>query len=1179
MINNKWSFFLMVLFAPSYCLAQLNQNQGIEISRMQFQAKQVISPSPEAAELGKYGNVPVSLFTGTPNISIPLMELKGSILSLPISLSYNSSGFKPEDIASWVGIGWVLNSGGVITRSAIGEPDGDDNYYISPSPLSPVPTHEEQKQIYFRNIRDKVIETQPDVYYFNFMGHSGKFHIQPDGQIFKKEKDLLKIIRWWNNSGERTFIITDEQGIRYEFMETEETNIQPTDDQVGAPPMIPRNFHSAWYLSKVISPYGNEELNFEYYAHGPSVTVNNEDVKNRSVTLTRTDDLSGSTAWQSAPVLPNPNIFVPPVVTIKKKFLKKITVTKDGATLGYLDFESTNNEREDAGALGDRLLKNIKLFRTEGVANTLVRQFNFEHEYFGAHQLTTPTANYKRLKLKKVQEISTDLLSAPSKPPYEFFYNGETADMPKRFTSGLDHWGFYNGASNISSIDGKPTLIPTVSVSYPYMMGNWGEGAVRDPFPIATSLTMIEKIKYPTGGHTEFFFEGHDVFVHGNSNPLPIGGLRIQKMIDRSSTSNTAVVKTFEYKKTDGSSSGKSGVYPRYDNFSIFSKITDCPSGTDFISYTVSISPTSLFGLGSIQGSHIGYEKVTEYQTSTDNPSQSLGRTIYTYNINGFPEIDDDLGNGDLKKQEIYDAANQLLQVTENHYYTENVSYITNRILLPIQDQSGKTALYINLSNPTDAEYHDPNSCLSPPLGPPDGDYTPTTTSVITQYQFYNRDINQQRKTLSWQKQTIYDPLTNSFLTTTRNFTYGNSAHNYPTLTEETNSTGEKVFTATKYGLDYTTNCSPQMGSMVNHFSEMYSHNMMGLPIEKLQYRQDDNGTNRRYISGQLTDHKLGLPHKIYFLQTQPVITSQAFADPSCLLNASYPNYRLAATMLYDGLYNLQQESRTNDVPTTYFWGYNSRYPVAKVVGKTHTEALTSGIQQSILDNSATTDVAMRTELNKLRALSGALVTTYTYKPMVGVTSETDARGRITYYEYDGLNRLVVVRDHENKILKKLCYNYHGQAEDCVGSGDPCAGQSTSPNWQNNGAPTCEISGGNNTGYQLQLQVDMNPCSPTYNNTQTVSIYNPTACPPPSSCNTGNCPGPDKKCINGVCETGVLKIISTRRVKVGGEPDENGNIPWWWQYYCTSVYCFSDGSTSTPYEYPTSGFCTVETCL
>ena len=40
----------------------------------------VIPPSPTGAVLGKYGDVPVSLYTGIPDISIPVYEITAGIV-------------------------------------------------------------------------------------------------------------------------------------------------------------------------------------------------------------------------------------------------------------------------------------------------------------------------------------------------------------------------------------------------------------------------------------------------------------------------------------------------------------------------------------------------------------------------------------------------------------------------------------------------------------------------------------------------------------------------------------------------------------------------------------------------------------------------------------------------------------------------------------------------------------------------------------------------------------------------------------------------------------------------------------------------------------------------------------------------------------------------------------------
>ena len=53
----------------------------------------------------------------------------------------------------------------------------------------------------------------------------------------------------------------------------------------------------------------------------------------------------------------------------------------------------------------------------------------------------------------------------------------------------------------------------------------------------------------------------------------------------------------------------------------------------------------------------------------------------------------------------------------------------------------------------------------------------------------------------------------------------------------------------------------------------------------------------------------------------------------------------------------------------------------------------------------------------------GAMMTTYAYGPY-GITSSTDASNVSTFYQYDGLGRLVTVTDDQGKILKTYRYHY-----------------------------------------------------------------------------------------------------------------------------------------------------------
>src|ERR1700716_3943068 len=106
----KSKYLTLVLF----CEVSFAQNPALP---------QPIPPSPTAASLGKYGEIPVGKYTGIPEINIPLYEITEGDIKVPISLSYHASGVKVEENASWVGLGWSLNAGGAITRSVRGKPD------------------------------------------------------------------------------------------------------------------------------------------------------------------------------------------------------------------------------------------------------------------------------------------------------------------------------------------------------------------------------------------------------------------------------------------------------------------------------------------------------------------------------------------------------------------------------------------------------------------------------------------------------------------------------------------------------------------------------------------------------------------------------------------------------------------------------------------------------------------------------------------------------------------------------------------------------------------------------------------------------------------------------------------------------------------------------------------------
>jgi hypothetical protein len=197
---------------------------------------------------------------------------------------------------------------------------------------------------------------------------------------------------------------------------------------------------------------------------------------------------------------------------------------------------------------------------------------------------------------------------------------------------------------------------------------------------------------------------------------------------------------------------------------------------------------------------------------------------------------------------------------------------------------------------------------------------------------------------------------------------------------------------------------------------------------------------------------------------------------------------------LYDSKGNIKQMTPRNGLVTSYIWGYNQLYPVAQVIGRGYDDAISSsGINLTYLSG-IPDDVSGQSQLDLLRNLSNTSVTTYLYKPYVGTSIQTDPRGKYSYFFYDNIGRLTLIKDQDGKVVKKFCYVYAGRTEYCGAGG--CS--NSVPDWQNTStALRCQAdSVGRNTGYQEQEQKDMNTCSPSYGQTKwVVSGYNTDACP------------------------------------------------------------------------------------
>jgi YD repeat-containing protein len=234
-------------------------------------------------------------------------------------------------------------------------------------------------------------------------------------------------------------------------------------------------------------------------------------------------------------------------------------------------------------------------------------------------------------------------------------------------------------------------------------------------------------------------------------------------------------------------------------------------------------------------------------------------------------------------------------------------------------------------------------------------------------------------------------------ITTVTDYFYDNFAHQQVTRIETKSSSQDVIITTKKY--------PPDFGSVLP-YSNMTTLNIINKVIEE---RKTKNGAT---LSLEKTNYKNWnnnnyLPESIELqIKNNPIQT-----------RATFNNYDLRG--------NIVEMQKENDVKTTYLWGYNKTYPVAQVVGADY--ATVSGlVDQSVLDNPLD-EQTMKTQLNNLRnslSIKNALVTTYTYKPLLGITSQTDANGRTVYYEYDAFGRLKVIKNHDGEIIKQYDYKY-----------------------------------------------------------------------------------------------------------------------------------------------------------
>ena len=492
---NKRNFLCFILvIGRALIFAQSNPYPEVTIS------------SPTAAALGKYGDIPVSYHTGVPEISIPFYTVKEGPLSLPISLSYHAGGIKLMEPSSWVGLGWSLNAGGVITRTVQGAPDEKGTGNMSGNSYGEFSDYGYANYMYLNgnqdwaNFANGTKDGQPDLYFFNFGSYSGKFYFNDDRTpIVVPQQDFKISYTYTGGYSIQSFTITTPDGVKYTFGNSSSTPndsaVEITNAWTLSSGATPGAVVSSWYLNKVQTADGNFSINLQY-----------------------TKENYGYFTIGTHPIVPYHIVNNDSGYYLTKNIVTGVRLNKITFSNGEVDFIATTARTDLADNVGSRVesantnAKELDMIKIKDNTGSFCKQYNFSYDYFiAAGDTSLPGSFYnlgfrlntdkKRLRLNTVQELSCDASNAV--PPYTFSYS--TTNLPRRISFAQDYWGFNNGQT------GNESLIPTYTVRD---ISGFTIHTLANREPNATTMNggNLNQITYPTGGTTLFVYEPNDVY-------------------------------------------------------------------------------------------------------------------------------------------------------------------------------------------------------------------------------------------------------------------------------------------------------------------------------------------------------------------------------------------------------------------------------------------------------------------------------------------------------------------------------------------------------------------------------------------------------------------------------------------------------------------------------------------
>lgn len=489
-------------------------------------------PSPEAGAITQYGNQEINESTGKVSTSIPLYNYSAGQLQVPISLNYTGNGVKVNDVPTWTGMNWILNAGGVITRTVSHRADElatnrifQDDINILLNTLA----ENDDAAILNSYLNSQVddYDSEPDIFNFSFNGYSGSFYLnENDNPVLITSDSEIKIFiegsiantNRKNLKDYKQFKIITPDGVTYFFgglNAIEETKVSQNWHQTVTPRAV-----TAFYLTEIIHPINghiyleykseafykistNQNRSLRKYGFNPLLT--NASLESGSCyegTTGGNNSIAGDVIYkkkEDTPISVNSTILYNNVYG--GKFLSRIYSLNNNIEVVF----TSDNQAKDGGFNFEYVLNTIEVKNNTTLLHAVDLNYFFQDD---------ATGTYKQRFFLERLDINKDLnengvSNTHDYKKYTFAYN-DPLSLPARFSSSQDGMGYYNGQLNPDGL--LPQFDPAKLTEEQWydiqrIMSEGAFTADRSTHFSYKSKGVLEKIYYPTGGHTLFEYE------------------------------------------------------------------------------------------------------------------------------------------------------------------------------------------------------------------------------------------------------------------------------------------------------------------------------------------------------------------------------------------------------------------------------------------------------------------------------------------------------------------------------------------------------------------------------------------------------------------------------------------------------------------------------------------------